>query len=659
MDALELVAKLKMDISEYEKGLDKASKDANGFGSKLKSGLGTAAKVGAAAMAAVTTASVALGKTLVSNANEVADYGDHVDKMSQKMGITSKAYQEWDAVLQHCGTSIDAMKPSFKQLSVQAQKGNEAFKQLGITEEELRSLSQEDLFGRVVEGLQNMEEGTERTAIASQLLGRGATELGALLNTSAEETQKMKDRVNELGGVMSNDAVKAAAKFKDNLQDMKTAMSAVKRNLVSEFLPAFSDLMDGFTKLIAGEEGAEEALNSGMEKMTASIDKVVPRIMSLLETLLPQVITLGGQLVIGIAKSLPNVISAVAKQLPTLFKELLKAAKQIIPDLIKVGADLIQSIADGMGDGESVLDIIVELMESVLNAIVDNFPKILDSGMTILDKLIDGIIKNLPKIGEAVFKIIEKLGTTIITKLPEILQRGKDILLKLVRGIIDNLPTLIQGAVQLVTTLVTTLTQHLPEILQMGFDLLLELVNGILEAIPELIAMLPEIINAIVDNLLNGDTIGKLLDAGLGIIEKIFEGIMNGDFLELLGKIGSALLNAIGAAFGAVFSIGEKIIGKIWEGMKSAWNAVSDWLSGVIYGTISGTVGQYSSELDAFTGGAAGAQQKKKSGYTKDDAITTGNTMADRYRQYNVYVGDKKAATITQDGNKKSNKQRG
>ena len=128
MDALDLVAKLKLDSSDYESGLNSAEKQANGFGSKVGGGLKKAGKIGAAAIGAVTVASAALGKSLMSNINQVADYGDNVDKMSQKMGISAKAYQEWDAVMQHCGTSIDAMKPSFKLLSQQAQKGAEEFK---------------------------------------------------------------------------------------------------------------------------------------------------------------------------------------------------------------------------------------------------------------------------------------------------------------------------------------------------------------------------------------------------------------------------------------------------------------------------------------------------------------------------------------------------
>ena len=103
------------------------------------------------------------------------------------------------------------------------ENGNKAFQRIGLTQEELANMSQEEIFDATIAGLQNVEDETERTYLAGQLLGRGATELGALLNTSAEETQAMKDRVHELGGVMSDEAVKSAAAYQDQLQDMKTA----------------------------------------------------------------------------------------------------------------------------------------------------------------------------------------------------------------------------------------------------------------------------------------------------------------------------------------------------------------------------------------------------------------------------------------------------
>ena len=84
-------------------------------GGKFSSAMGGVLKTGAAAIAGIGTAAIGAGTALTGAAAGVASYGDHIDKMSQKMGLTAEAYQEWDAVMQHSGTSMDTMKSSMKK----------------------------------------------------------------------------------------------------------------------------------------------------------------------------------------------------------------------------------------------------------------------------------------------------------------------------------------------------------------------------------------------------------------------------------------------------------------------------------------------------------------------------------------------------------------
>lgn len=287
------------DVENMLNGSDSIGGVADSLSGTFSAALGAAG----AAMAAVTAAAgimvgaiVEAGDAFLDAATSAAEYGDNVDKMSQKMGISAEAYQEWEAVMQHSGTSMEVLKASMKTMATQAQKNNEAFQALGITEEEVATLSQEDLFGRVIEGLQGMEEGTERTYIAGQLLGRGATELGALLNTSAEDTQAMKDRLHELGGVMSDEDVKAAAQFQDSLQDMTTGFDALQRNLVSGFLPSMSQVMDGVSDIFAGDtDKGIENISAGIESFLGNIGNIAPKILetgaSLVSTLAQSIMT--------------------------------------------------------------------------------------------------------------------------------------------------------------------------------------------------------------------------------------------------------------------------------------------------------------------------------------------------------------------------------
>ena len=92
MDLFTLSAKLLLDHSEYDKGLDDSQKSASSFGESLKNGLGSAAKAGAAAIGAVGAGVGAMASKLISGVQDVAAYGDSIDKASQQLGISAQAY---------------------------------------------------------------------------------------------------------------------------------------------------------------------------------------------------------------------------------------------------------------------------------------------------------------------------------------------------------------------------------------------------------------------------------------------------------------------------------------------------------------------------------------------------------------------------------------
>ena len=236
-----------IDSSQAEESLGKTDDKAKEVQDTLASTVKKAAAWATGTAAAITAATVAVFKV----ADSVAAVGDEIDKQSQKLGISAQAYQEWDAILGHCGASMDSLKAGMKTLSKAIADGSAdqvaAFQAVGLSLDEVQQMSTEDVFAAVITGLQGMEEGAERTNIATTLLGRSAQELGPLLNTSAEATEEMRKTVNDLGGVMSDEAVAASAQFKDALQDLETAAGWFKRELVANILPYVTAGMQGLT----------------------------------------------------------------------------------------------------------------------------------------------------------------------------------------------------------------------------------------------------------------------------------------------------------------------------------------------------------------------------------------------------------------------------
>ncbi len=540
MEVFNLSAILRLDKNEYEKGLSSAASAAKGFSVKVAGFM----KAGISAFTSVATAAVNVGKTLVQSTGQVAEYGDNIDKMSQKMGISAEAYQEWDAVLQHSGASISSLLPSMKTLSMQAQKGNEAFQALGISEQEVANLSKEDLFSRVIEGLQSMEEGTQRTAIASALLGRGATELGALLNTSAEDTQKMRDRVHELGGVMSDEAVKAAAAYQDQLQDMNTAIDGFKRNIVSNFLPSVTKAMGGITNALSGD------LEGGIQQTADAIIEIVQKA----------------------AESIPAIVSGAVKSI-------VKA----LPDLAKSGANIVKELAKGISSAIPELVSVLsssDVISSTLTAIMD-----------VIESVIDQLPALIPLVVEAAMKIIDMLTEPeVLTRIVEI---ALDLTIALIDGIWKALPKIIEALPKIVDNLVKALLQSIPKIVDAGIKLFTALVQDAPAIIKGIVKAIPQIIAAIFQQFASfGTDLGKKFYEAWENIKKIFTPANVARFFvqvwdgikSAFSSVGEWFSKCFGDAWNAVKNIFAPV-GEMFGSIgKSILNALSSVINGIIWG---------------------------------------------------------------------------
>ena len=512
---------------------EKAGKSA---GLSLASGMGSALK---GATSLITAGTALFSGAVVKGTSDVAAYGDNIDKMSQKMGLSAQAYQEWDAVMQHSGTSMEAMKASMKTLANAAQTNSKAFEELGLTQEQIAGMSQEQLFEATISALQNVEDTTTRTYLAGKTLGRGATELGALLNTSAEDTQAMRDRVRELGGVMSDDAVKAAAAFQDNMQDLKTAISGVSRNMMSQLLPSMNTILAGFTSLIAGEEGATEQLSQGFGELFTSLDgiaknivsaitDIMPGIINGLAEVLPEMISMATSLIVSLADALVNALPTL---LTTVIPALAEAAIQIVvslgdaiinaaPNLVNAGVSLMDTLKNSFNLSE-MLEKGQETVKSVLDGITTKLPDVLSKGVEIITNVVNGILSSLPEIIRSVTEMIRTFVEFLSQNAPTIMKSGMELLMNLVQGILDNLPEIISATVELIGVLIQTIVENLPQIIEMGFELVTQLIVGLVKALPDLVAGAWQLVTGIADTFTSFDWI----EIGKNLVQGIINGI--------------------------------------------------------------------------------------------------------------------------------------
>lgn len=458
-----------MDKSQYDAGLDDAAKGAQTFGQKLRGGLKTATKIGATAIAAVGTAAAAATTALIKQSGEVAAYGDNIDKASQKLGISAEAYQEWDAVLQHSGTSINSMGIGMKTLANAAATGSDAFTALGISAEQAASMSREDLFAETITALQNVTDENQRAQLAQELFGRSAMELGPLLNTTAADTQAMRDRVHELGGVMSNEAVKASAAYQDSLQDMQTAIDGTKRNLISDFLPSLTTVMDGITEVFT--TGGTEKLSEGINAFVGKFNEIIPRVLEI-----------GSNIILSISSALvdnlPTLIEAAAQMVLTIGTGLIEQ----LPSIVAAGLQVIVSLANGIANSlptliPTIVDVVLEIVDILTEP--STLSALIEASIAIIVALADGLIDALPKLIEKAPEIITNLVTAIIQNAPKILQAGIDLMGKFAEGIVNGISSAVSAIGQLGEQIFSGIGDIVSRAWQWGADLINNFTEGL------------------------------------------------------------------------------------------------------------------------------------------------------------------------------------
>jgi len=214
------------------------------------------------AIAGVVTAAFKMAESTASVAKEASN-------TSQKLGLTTTGFQEWEYVLRKSGTSIDVLGVGMKTLqktmgglTEDGDSASAAFHAIGIEFDDIKGKSPEEALNMTVSALQDMPEGADRTTAALKLLGKGAMELQPLLNKTSETTEELKDRSHELGLVMSDEQLAAAGEFRGAVGRLNDELTATKNAIGNALIPVFNAMLGVVISAIDGYRNLSPAVKT-------------------------------------------------------------------------------------------------------------------------------------------------------------------------------------------------------------------------------------------------------------------------------------------------------------------------------------------------------------------------------------------------------------
>lgn len=631
MNVFDLFAKLSLDTSGYTQPLNDAEKStedfknkskvafedtakaSSSFGDKLKKGLVVAATATTAALAATKAAAIATTAAFLKGVAATASYGDNVDKTSQRLGLSTKSFQEWDYVLNLAGTSMNNMQTGMKTMTNQldkAKKGSKDalanFKSLGISLNDIKTMSREELFSKVISGFQAMEDGTKRAALANKLFGRSGQELTPIFNMTKAETAALIKQANDYGMVMDEKAVKASANYQDSLTTLKNTITGVKNSMLGEFLPGVTTVMDGLAKIFAGKNGGEKTVEVGLNNIISKITATAPKFFQIAGTVVNSLIQGFGPMLPSLTASifgvLTQAITTVSGMIPQLIPVIITgiqgaggALMQALPVIIGGVTQLLMALASWLSDGNNVQMIvsgIVQLATQLVNSFGMILPVLLPAIVTIISEVAKALTEpnNVQMLLSAILTVIGALAVAIVKSLP--------ILANAVLSILKNLGELLsrffEKAVPLVAEGIGKIVNKAKEL---GNNIKASVARFFSESITNLGNFVSEIIGKLKELPKQALDIGKNLVQGLwnGIgnmskwigekIKGFGKGVLDGlkDFFKIKSpsrlfrdEIGKFL--ALGVGEGFTLSM-PKVVSDMVNEAKDATQSIADVIS--------------------------------------------------------------------------------
>ena len=618
MDVFDLVAKIRLDSSEYENGVGKAKGTFSSLASGVKTGLATVAKVGAAAVSAGVAGVAALTKMGVEGYAQYEQLTGGVETLFKDSQGTVMKYAE--NAYKTAGMSANQYMEtvtSFSASLIQSLDGDTA-KAAEVGNMAITDMSDNaNKMGTSMEMIQNAYNGFAKgnfTMLDNLKLGYGGTqeEMKRLLK-DAEAISGIKYDISSFSdvteaihvmqeemGIAGTTAREAATTIEGSIGMMKGAwqnlvvgmadenanMEVLINNFVDStamaaenLLPRIAQTLEGIGKVITG--------------LAPVISKALPM---LVETVLPSLLTAGVSLI-------TSVVSGVVSALPALYTALLDAVKLILVEVFGVSEEKAGEFADGIN--------------SFFTSIKDGFVALVESAQTegtILNRLWEGLKTAFEVVKDALtiafdavknaFKWCAEQINTDGTWLNETwtgIQDAVQACFDFVSAAIDAVVAVFQWCVEQFTTEGTYLNLVFENIKTVASAVWNQIKNAISTAI-EVIKSIFKVFTSV----LKGDW-SSAWDAIKNIVVTVWNYIKNtiSNAIDGVKGIISNTWNYIKSITSSIWDGIKSAISSVWDGIKSgvsnAINGVKSTVSGVWEGIKSTTTTVWNAIKSAIT----------------------------------------------------------
>ncbi|USP02188.1 phage tail tape measure protein [Bartonella taylorii] len=472
--------------------------------------------------------------------------GDSLHHASRHLGMSVAALQLWSDAADNSGYSAELFQQSLAVLnkrSAQAyagqQRGIMGFEALGISVKNAsgKLKSNSTLLEEIADKMSKMKNQAQRQHIASLLFGGDGKEMAAMLAQGMAPIKELFAKARKGKWLIGADVAQYAADLSDKLGAFKKKIGGIASFIGARFMPVINDMIDAFSKLIDENRDLIQTTVTGWAK---TLKKALKDLFN------P-------------TSDLRKGISDLTERIKSWFRWLEPLIGEIT--LFKVGLVALGSFIFG----------------PLIAALAAAGAAFVTLGYTLMTTPIGWLIAGIAAL-VVLYKYWDKLNGWVAASLAAV---GAVLIGAFISAMAPAASAVAGLAITLVASLIPAITAVSSAFISLGIAIMTTPVGWIAGGIAALVAagyLLYknwDTVVSFISNLWN-----SFSSLCCNVFNKLFTLFKNFSPLSWIEKKINALIDWL---FGVnLMDAGANLIGSLWDGIKSQWNALSDWFGNQI-----------------------------------------------------------------------------
>lgn len=245
-------------------------------------------------------------------AEEFSNLGDSIAKTSRIVGLSVKDYQALGYAASLAEISTEELDSSLKKFNVNLAKARagdktsyKMFDSILGGQKLSKFKDNASLIVAIADGYKKLTSAEQKAFVSQELFGKSGLKMSELLSAGGDEIIKMLADYEALGGGFSEEGVKRAEEFNDELFKMKLTIASLKMSVAQEMFPTFIDLFKSIRDFVKDNRSSLIPVVSEIFGKTSElvksllpyVPKILNSVLSIVDKIGPKAIVIGATVI--------------------------------------------------------------------------------------------------------------------------------------------------------------------------------------------------------------------------------------------------------------------------------------------------------------------------------------------------------------------------